>query len=187
VTAGISGYSEFAQHVESGSLRVIAVSAPDRIAGVDAPTLREQGLDIELQNWRAVMAPPGLSESARARLEDVVERMAHTESWRATLSRLGLTDSYLGGRDFERFLDVERVRVARIVTRLRGAERDTAARAGEWLFPFLVLASSAVVMLVLVKRGSRRPSANGARRLARLRIAARSCRLARVWLRLSGC
>jgi putative tricarboxylic transport membrane protein len=155
VTAGISGYSEFAQHVESGSLRVIGISAPSRAPGVDAPTLREQGLDIELENWRAVMAPPGLSPSDTERLMAMVERMAHSQSWHATLARLGWTDSYLAGREFERFLDVERVRVARVVSRLRGSTGEpNAARAGEWVFPFLVLGSAVVVMLVLFVRGA---------------------------------
>ena len=120
VTAGISGYSEFAQHIESGRLRAIGISAPRRLADLDVPTLIEQGLDVELENWRAVVAPPGLSEAQRQALTAVVERMAHSESWRATLTRLGWTDSYLAGPAFDQFLDAERVRVGRIVARLRG-------------------------------------------------------------------
>ena len=117
VTAGISGYSEFAQHIESGRLRAIGVSAPITAdpTAPRVPTLIEQGLDIELENWRAVMAPPGLSESERQALTAVVDRMAHSESWRATLAKLGWTDSYLAGPALDRFLDSERVRVARIV------------------------------------------------------------------------
>ena len=96
----------------------------------------EQGLDVELENWRAVVAPPGLSDAQRQALTAVVERMAHSESWRATLTRLGWTDSYLAGPAFDQFLDAERVRVGRIVARLRGSAGDAnAARAGEWLFP----------------------------------------------------
>ena len=69
--------------------------------------------------------------------------MAHSESWRATLTRLGWTDSYLAGPAFEEFLDDERVRVARIVSRLRGpAGGSDAAPVGEWVFPALVLAGS---------------------------------------------
>ena len=69
--------------------------------------------------------------------------MAHSESWRATLTRLGWTDSYLAGPAFDQFLDAERVRVGRIVARLRGSAGDTnAARTGEWLFPVLVLGGS---------------------------------------------
>jgi putative tricarboxylic transport membrane protein len=74
------------------------------------------------------------------------------------VTRLGWTDSYLGAPAFEEFLDSERVRIARIVSRLRGAAGGTtAARAGEWLFPVAVLGGSAsvLIMLVLKRRNTR--------------------------------
>ena len=156
VTAGISGYSEFAQHIESGRLRAIGISAPRRLAGLDVPSLIEQGLDVELENWRAVVAPPGLDEAQTKALTAIVERMAHSESWRATLTRLGWTDSYLAGPAFDQFLETERVRVGRIVARLRGPVAGaTTERAGGWLFPVLVLACSVSVLTVLfVRRGA---------------------------------
>jgi putative tricarboxylic transport membrane protein len=153
VTAGISGYSEFAQHIESGRLRAIGISAPNRLANLDVPSLIEQGLDVELENWRAVVAPPGLDEAQRQALTAVVERMAHSDSWRATLTRHGWTDSYLAGPAFDQFLDAERIRIGRIVARLRGSAGDaTDARVGEWLFPALVLGGSACVLTVLFVR-----------------------------------
>ena len=158
VTAGVSGYSEFAQHIESGRLRAIGISAPRRLPNLDVPSLIEQGLDVELENWRAVVAPPGLNQGQRQALTAVVERMAHSESWRATLMRLGWTDSYLAGPAFDQFLDAERVRIGRIVARLRGSAGDTnAAQTGEWLFPVLVLGGSLVVLIALLARRSAMP------------------------------
>ena len=156
VTAGISGYSEFAQHIASGRLRAIGISAPGRVAGVDVPSLIEQGLDVELENWRAVVAPPGLTDAQRQALTATIDRMAHSESWRATLARLGWTDSYLAGPALDEFLDAERVRVGRIVARLRGSAADAqAARTAEWLFPVLVLGGSALVLgALLLRRGA---------------------------------
>ncbi len=155
VTAGISGYSEFAQHIASGRLRAIGISAPRRLAGLDVPSLIEQGLDVELENWRAVVAPPGLREAQRQALTTVVERMAHSASWRATLTRLGWTDSYLAGPAFDQFLDAERVRVGRIAARLRASAGDThAAQTGEWLFPVVVIGGNALVLIVLFVRPS---------------------------------
>jgi hypothetical protein len=155
VTAGISGYSEFAQHIESGRLRAIGISAPRRVDDLDVPTLIEQGLDVELENWRAVVAPPGLSAAQKQALTSLVERMTQSESWRATVKRLGWTDSYLAGPAFEQFLDAERVRIGRIVARLRGsAGNATAARTAEWLFPVLVLGGSMVVLTLLFVRRS---------------------------------
>lgn len=152
VTAGISGYSEFAQHIQSGRLRAIGISAPTRQANLDVPPLREQGLDVELANWRGVVAPPGLSEAERQALTALAQRMARSESWRATLRRLGWTDSYLAGPAFDEFLDHERVRVGRIVSRLRGSRDANAARVGEWVFPLMVLGGSALVLTALASR-----------------------------------
>jgi putative tricarboxylic transport membrane protein len=181
VTAGISGYSEFGPHVESGRLRVLAVSAPRRSSALpEVPTLVEQGLAVELENWRAVMAPPGLGRSERDRLVGLVERLVRSDAWRETLSRLRWTDSYLAGPAFDAFLDDERVRIARIVSSLRGAGGDTPSqRAGEWAFPALVLAGALFVVLrfVFVRNRGRvgrgvpaRPAANSAA-LARAALA----------------
>jgi putative tricarboxylic transport membrane protein len=152
VTAGISGYSEFAPHIQSGRLRAIALSAPDRVPGLDVPTLSEQGLDVVLENWRAVLAPPGLRPSEREALARAVEDMAHTPSWGATLSRLGWTDSYLDGPAFEEFLDDERLRIASIVSQLRAPAGNGAGRMSEWAFPLLVLLGAVCVVASLLLR-----------------------------------
>ena len=172
VTAGVSGYSEFAQHIESGRLRAIGISAPRRLPNLDVPSLIEQGLDVELENWRAVVAPPGLDQGQRQALTAVVERMAHSESWRATLMRLGWTDSYLAGPAFDQFLDAERVRIGRIVARLRGSAGETnAARTGEWLFPVLVLGGSLIVLIALSVRRSATPADGDTNRAPVIRVA----------------
>ena len=172
VTAGISGYSEFAQHIESGRLRAIAVSARERVRGLDVPTLIEQGLDVELANWRAVVAPPHLSGPQIGALRDVVDRMTKSDAWRATLARLGWTDAYLGGAAFAAFLEDERVRVGRIVSRLRAPGGETIlTRTGESVFPFGVLGASAVVLMLLVLSHGGRIQNVAANRSAVARVA----------------
>jgi putative tricarboxylic transport membrane protein len=56
VTAGVSGLSEFAQHIKSGKMRALAVSSPKAMEGI--PSLKEQGVNVELANWRGVFAAP---------------------------------------------------------------------------------------------------------------------------------
>ena len=65
VAAGISGYGEFAEQVKAGKLRVLAISADKRQADIAAPTLKEEGIDVELFNWRGVFAPPGVNDTQR--------------------------------------------------------------------------------------------------------------------------
>jgi putative tricarboxylic transport membrane protein len=98
--AGISGYGEFQPHIASGKLRAIGLSAPARIAGINVPTLKEQGVNIELGNWRGVVAPAGVSAADRKVLLDAVEAMAKSASWKAELTKHGWEDAYLAGDAF---------------------------------------------------------------------------------------
>lgn len=111
VAAGISGYGEFADQVAAGGLRLLAVSAGERLPGVDAPTLREAGVDVELFNWRACFGAPGISDEDRAALVQRVEAMANSATWAAECEARNWTRILLTGAEFEAFLasDIERI------------------------------------------------------------------------------
>ena len=49
-------------------MRLLGGSAPQRLHGLDGPTLKESGLDLELANWRGVFAPPGTADDHRKAL-----------------------------------------------------------------------------------------------------------------------
>ena len=68
VKAGISGVSEYSEQIKAGKLRALAVAGPQRVEGVDAPTLKEAGYDVELTNWRGVVAPGGIADADKERL-----------------------------------------------------------------------------------------------------------------------
>jgi putative tricarboxylic transport membrane protein len=100
VTVGISGYSEFSSQIAAGELRLLAVSSDERIPGVDAPTLREAGVDMALQNWRMVAAAPGITDDQKAAITADIEKMVNSASWQATLETKGWVNTYLAGDDF---------------------------------------------------------------------------------------
>ena len=52
VTVGGSGYSEFAEYIASGKMKAIAVTSEARLKGVAVPTLKEQGINVVIGNWR---------------------------------------------------------------------------------------------------------------------------------------
>ena len=81
VAAGISGYGEFAEQIKAGKLRLIAISSDKRQAGIDAPTLKEEGIDVELFNWRGVFAPPGVNDAQRQAMIALMEKMAASPQW----------------------------------------------------------------------------------------------------------
>ena len=101
VTAGVSSLGEFDAQVKAGTLRLLAVSSPERIEGADAPTLKEAGLDVELQNWRMVAAAPGLSDEQKAKVSADIEKMVKSENWQKQLADKGWSDTYLSGADFD--------------------------------------------------------------------------------------
>ncbi|MCZ2804306.1 tripartite tricarboxylate transporter substrate-binding protein [Modestobacter sp. VKM Ac-2983] len=111
VSAGISGVSEYATQIEAGELRALAVSGAERVEGIDAPTLTEAGLDVELSNWRGVVGPPDLSDEARQNLIDLVDEAVQSDAWQERLELNDWEDTYLSGDEFDAFLEEEQQRV----------------------------------------------------------------------------
>jgi len=108
VTAGISGTGEFESQVQAGTLRLLAVTAPDRIPGLDAPTLKEAGLDVVLQNWRMVAAGPDLTPDQVAAITADVAKMVESKTWQDTLKAKGWANTYLAGDAFREQLAADR-------------------------------------------------------------------------------
>ncbi len=107
VTAGISGLGEFKAQADAGALRILAVTSDERIPGVDAPTLKEAGLDVVLQNWRMVAAAPGISDEQKAAISADVEKMVNSDAWKAALETKGWANTYLAGDAFKAQLDAD--------------------------------------------------------------------------------
>ena len=101
VTVGISGYGEFAAQVDAGQLRVIGVSSDERLDGIDAPTFKEGGVDVAIQNWRMVAAAPGISEEQTAAITADIKKMAESATWQKALKERGWADTYLDGAAFK--------------------------------------------------------------------------------------
>lgn len=142
LSAAVSGYAEFAGQIAAGQLRALAVSAPSRVAGIDAPTLRESGIALDLANWRAVVAPPGLSAIEQDALTARVAKLAASPQWQAMLAKNGWDDLFVAGPPFRQFLLSEQSRIETVLQRL-GAT-DSAAPAAI----SLVLTPSALPSLI---------------------------------------
>ncbi len=118
VTAGISGIGEWLGQIQAGELRALAISAPERIEGLDVPTLKEQGVDVDLANWRAVVAAPGIDDAQKKALVDAVDAMAKSDGWKKMLTDKGWMDLYMSGDEFAAYLADENKRVTEILKTL---------------------------------------------------------------------
>jgi putative tricarboxylic transport membrane protein len=139
VSVGINGLAEFEAQMEAGALRVLAISSAERLPGVDARTLREQGVDVEFENWRSIVAPPGLTAEQRRALGDTIAAMVRTPEWREMLERYRWLDRYLAGDDFARFAATEETRVRDILGRLGVGDEAASSLASAGPYPLFVL------------------------------------------------
>lgn len=103
--AGISGYSEFREHLVSGNLRAIGVSSTRPFLGV--PSVRQQGVDADIANWRGVYTGHAVPPARQAVLLDAVRRAAATEGWLATLKRNNWDNYWSDGKDFQSFVELD--------------------------------------------------------------------------------
>lgn len=116
--AGISGISEISEQIKAGKVRALAVSSAQRLGSVNAPTLRETGIDVDLANWRGIVAPPGISKADEAALERMLTEMARSSQWRSVLQRRDWQDNFMAGEQFERFMTAEQTRVRGVLGEL---------------------------------------------------------------------
>lgn len=118
-TSGVSGISELKPQIDAGVLRPLAVSSAQRSRLLpDTPTLKQSGIDVELTNWRGVVAPKGITGAQRTALEDLLVRMTRTKRWHEALKREGWTDVTLAGPAFTRFVSSETKRVDAVIADL---------------------------------------------------------------------
>lgn len=100
VTAGVSSVGEFAEQVKAGTMRLLAVSSEERLPGIDAPTIKEAGYDVVVQNWRMIAAAPGLTDEQKAKIAADIEKLNASAGWTAMLETKGWANTYLAGDAF---------------------------------------------------------------------------------------
>ena len=103
--AAVSGYNEFADQIEAGRMRGLAVVSPERIEGIDLPTLIEQGYDVSMTNWRGFLAPAGITDEEFAELEAIVTETAQSPEWQEAMERNKWTDVFLTGPELVDFIE----------------------------------------------------------------------------------
>ncbi len=124
VTAGVGGYAEMAAQIKSGRMRVLAISSDKRLPDVPAvPTLKEQGVNVEIFNWRGVFGGPGLSEAQRQALTKAVADAVKSPAWQETLKRNDWSNVFLSGNEFKAYVDSEQKRIGTVLKEIGLAKK----------------------------------------------------------------
>jgi len=116
VTLGIAGVSEFAEHIKSGRMRALAVSGPTKIDGI--PSLKEQGVDVVLGNWRGIFAGPGITTAQRDALVAAIKTATDSPAWKETLAKYGWDPVFLAGDAYKAFVEEDTLRITAILDSL---------------------------------------------------------------------
>jgi putative tricarboxylic transport membrane protein len=118
IAFGATGIGEVAEQAASGDVRILAVTTDKPVDGVDAPTLKDEGVDLTFTNWRGIVAPPGLSDDQTKRFVDAITEMHDSDGWKQTLEDQGWTDAFMTGDEFGSFLKDESTRVQGVLSEM---------------------------------------------------------------------
>ncbi|MBL7252809.1 Bug family tripartite tricarboxylate transporter substrate binding protein [Paractinoplanes lichenicola] len=119
LTAAVSGQSEFKDLVAAKKVRALAVSGATGVdvgEGKPAPTIKEQGFDVDLMNWRGVVAPPGISNGDKAAVTAFVDKLHGSAGWTAAMKAQGWEDFYKSGDEASAFFASENERITTVLT-----------------------------------------------------------------------
>jgi putative tricarboxylic transport membrane protein len=96
-------------HIRTGAVRVIALSAPERLPDVFAgiPTWREQGVNTVVFNWRAMYGPKSMTAPQIAYWESVFQRLSATPEWKAEMTLRGSVSEFVGSAAMKKRMDEE--------------------------------------------------------------------------------
>jgi putative tricarboxylic transport membrane protein len=119
IAFGASGFGEFLDQVQSGQVRVLAVTSEQPVEALkDVPTLKSSGIDLVFTNWRGIVAPPEISAEDKKVWIDALTKMHDSAEWKAELTKHGWTDAFVTGDEFKTFLSDQDKAVADILAQL---------------------------------------------------------------------
>lgn len=113
-----TGYNEVSDQIEAGRVRAVGVTGPERIEGTDIPTIIEQGHDVELSNWRGMLATKNVPEAEFQQQLDLLAQMRETPEWQDALERNAWADAWETGDDLDRFLEEDQKKTETLLEEL---------------------------------------------------------------------
>ena len=114
-----TGFSEALALKNAGEVRILAVTSDERSpAAPDVPTLKEQGYDASVVNWRGFFGAPGISDAQADEYAQTLEKMYSTDEWVAVRDRNGWTEIFKPRAEFVTFLEGQEQEVGALMKEL---------------------------------------------------------------------
>lgn len=115
-----STFGTLLPHLAAGRVRVLGVSAPQRLPGTLAavPTWKEQGADAAFINWLGIAGAKGLSPAQMAYWDAAFAALVKTDEWRKDLEKNLRVDTYMDSRSTPKYLDQQYSEIKGILTEL---------------------------------------------------------------------
>ena len=118
VQVGISGFGEFKGQIDSGNMKALAISADQPLATAKSiPTLKSQGVDITLVNWRLLAAPPEIAVGDLTALKDLAKKVHDSKTWQDFATKNDWFDNF-STSDLAAFISAETTSLTTTLTDL---------------------------------------------------------------------
>ncbi len=108
------------KELAAGRVRVIGISAPERLGGpfADTPTWQEQKADCIIGAWRGVSGPSGLAPAQVAYWADILKAATAQPVWREELARLSWSPMFVADDALRATLARERAETIAVLREL---------------------------------------------------------------------
>jgi putative tricarboxylic transport membrane protein len=114
-----TGLSEAIEMARAGEVRILGLTSSERVpAAPDAPTFKEQGVDMEFINWRGFFGAPDLPEEKAEEYRAAIDAMYDTEAWETVRARNGWVNIHNPGDAFTQFLEKQENEMRELMTTL---------------------------------------------------------------------
>ena len=100
-------------------VRIIGITAPKRVSDApDAPTLKEQGYDVQFVNWRGFFGPPGMSNADKKKIAKMLGDVQKTPEWETVRARNAWVNIYNPDKKFVKFLEKQTKEMTALMKKL---------------------------------------------------------------------
>lgn len=112
--------SSVKEFLKAGKVRVLAITAPERLGGdyADVPTAQEQGIDAEFTIWRGIFGPEKMSKEAKTYWGKTISKLVDSSEWKQEVESQGWELEYKNSADFKEFLQDQEGLVNELLTAL---------------------------------------------------------------------